>query len=301
MNRGKKNPSIARPVYVVDGSRTSFLKARSHPGPFSASDLAVFSGQALLNRQPFSPQDLDEVILGCIMPSENEANMGRLVALRLGCGEDRPGWTVQRNCGSGMQAIDSALKDIAMGRADLVLAGGTESMSHAPLMFNAKMVKWFADLQQANSIGKKLKVFAKLRPGFLAPIISLIHGLTDPLHDMIMGKTAEILAYEFNITREEMDAFAMRSHQRLATAHDEGWLKEIVPIYDHQGKYYDHDDGVRRDTSMQSLAGLKPIFDRPFGWVTAGNSSQVTDGAATVLLASEDAIKKYSLPILGRI
>lgn len=301
MKNENRKPSIARPVYVVDGLRTPFLKARTHPGPFSASDLAVFSGRALLNRQPFSPKDLDEVVLGCIIPSENEANIGRLLALRLGCGDRMPGWTVQRNCGSGMQAIDSALKDIATGRADLVLAGGAEAMSHAPLMFNKKMVNWFANLQQAKSFGKKLGVFTKLRPGFLAPVISLINGLTDPLYDLIMGKTAEILAYQFNITREEMDAFAMRSHERLVKAQDDGLMKEIIPIYDHQGKYYDYDDGVRRDSSMESLAGLKPIFDRKFGLVTAGNSSQVTDGAATVLLASEDAVNKHSLPVLGRI
>lgn len=301
MENGNNSPSMARPVYIVDGLRSPFLKARSHPGPFSASDLALFSGRALLNRQPFAPQALDEVVLGCIIPSENEANIGRIVALRLGCGDAMPGWTVQRNCGSGMQALDSALKDITTGRADLVLAGGTEAMSHAPLMFNKKMVNWFADLQKTKSTAKKLALFTKLRPSFLAPTISLIHGLTDPLCDLIMGKTAEILAYEFNITREEMDAFAMSSHQRLAKAQDEGFMEEVTPIYDHRGKYYDHDDGVRRDTSMESLAGLKPIFDRKFGLVTAGNSSQVTDGAAMVLLASEDAVKKYSLPVLGRI
>lgn len=301
MDSKQKNPVMPRPVYVVDGLRTPFLKARTHPGPFSASDLAVYSGLDLLNRQPFSPQDLDEVILGCIIPNQDEANIGRISALRLGCGDYVPGWTVQRNCGSGMQAIDSALKDIALGRADLVLAGGTEAMSRAPLMFNEKMVNWFANLQQAKALHKKLGAFTKLRPGFLTPIISLIHGLTDPLYDLIMGKTAEILAYQFNITREEMDTFAMRSHQRLVAAQDEGFLQEITPIYDHRGKYYDHDDGVRRDTSMEALANLKPIFDRKFGLVTAGNSSQVTDGAAMLILASEDAVEKYSLPILGRI
>src|SRR5512146_819932 len=117
-----------REVYVVDGLRTPFLKARGIPGPFRAADLAVAAGKALLLRQPFAPEELDEVILGCIIPGPDEANIARVVSLRLGCGKGVPAWTVQRKCGSGMQAIDAAAMDIAHGRAELVLAGGTESM-----------------------------------------------------------------------------------------------------------------------------------------------------------------------------
>ena len=122
-----------RPVFVVDGSRTPFLKTRGKPGPFTASDLGVNAARPLLARQPFEPKDLDEVIFGCIMPGPEEANIARVIALRLGCGNKMPAWTVQRNCGSGMQAVDNAALDIANGRADLVLAGGTEAMSHAPV------------------------------------------------------------------------------------------------------------------------------------------------------------------------
>jgi len=293
--------SLEKPVYIVDGLRTPFLKARHRPGPFSASDLAVYAGRALLTRQPFNPQDLDEVVMGCIMPSENEANIGRIIALRLGCGDHMPGWTVQRNCGSGMQSIDSALKDIAIGRSDLVLAGGTEAMSRAPLLVNNKMLNWLADWQSSKSFGKKLTTLAKIRPSYFSPIIALIRGLTDPLYELGMGQTAEILAYQFDITREEMDAYALRSHQRLAKAQDEKHLEEVTVVYDNHGNIYEHDDGVRPDTSMEKLASLRPLFDRKFGLVTAGNSSQVTDGAAMLLMASEEAVKKYSLPVLGRI
>ena len=121
-----------RPVFIVDGARTPFLKARGLPGPFKASDLAVSAGRALLARHAFAPDQLDEVILGCIIPGADEANIARIVSLRLGCGKAVPAWTVQRNCGSGMQALDCAALDIACGRADLVLAGGTEAMSRAP-------------------------------------------------------------------------------------------------------------------------------------------------------------------------
>lgn len=290
-----------RPVYLIDGARTPFIKARGKRGPFSASDLAVKCGRALLARQPFFPEDLGEVVVGCIMPSEDEANISRVVALRLGCGDRTPAWTVQRNCGSGMQALDSAIKDIALGRHDLVLAGGTEAMSHAPLLLRPQMVNWMAELNMAKTFPAKLAVWGKLRPNYLAPIIALLRGLRDPIVGLNMGQTAEELAYHFKITRKEMDEYALHSHQRLIQAQDNHWLDEISTIYDTNGKYYDHDDGVRRDSSMEKLAKLKPFFDKKFGQVTAGNSSQVSDGAAMCLLASEDAIKKYNLPALGKI
>src|SRR3989338_272057 len=143
--------SFARDVYIVDGVRTPFLKAKGKPGPFSASDLAVQAGRELLARQPFSPKDINEVVIGCVMPSADEANIGRVVSLRLGCGQSIPAWTVQRNCASGMQALDSAAKDISMGRHDLVLAGGTEAMSRSPLLFNEGMTHWLANLAGAKN------------------------------------------------------------------------------------------------------------------------------------------------------
>lgn len=297
----RQKVSTDRAVYIVDGARTPFLKARSTPGAFSASDLAVSTCKTLLARQSFKPSDLGEVIAGCMMPSPDEANIGRIIALRLGCGDYVPGWTVQRNCASGLQAIDSAAQDIIMGRHDLVLAGGTEAMSHAPLLLNKSMVGWLGAWSEAKGFAAKAKVLAKLRPGHIAPVIALLRGLTDPLNGLSMGQTAEILAYRFGITREQMDEFAMTSHLRAAEAQDQGYLSEITPAYDNKGNISLIDDGVRRDSSMERLAKLKPFFDKPFGMVTAGNSSQVTDGAAFVILASADAVKQYNLPILGRI
>lgn len=293
--------NLNRSVFIVDGLRTPFLKARGKPGPFSASDLAVACGKSLLLRQPFSPTEIGEVIMGCIMPREDEANIARIISLRLGCGISVPAWTVQRNCGTGMQALDSAIKDISSGRHDLVLAGGTEAMSHAPLLFRNEMVYWLAELNQSKDYKTKFKTLLKFRPRYLVPIIALLHGLRDPLVGLNMGQTAEELACQFNISREEMDLYTLQSHQRLAHAQDQGWLNEISPIFDDNGSIYSVDDGLRRDTSLESLAKLKPFFDKKFGMVTAGNSSQVSDGAAVLLLASEDAVEKYKLPILGRI
>lgn len=294
--------SPRREIYVVDGARTPFLKAVGRPGPFSAADLAVDAGKTLLAHQPFAPTDLEEVVIGCVGPREDEANIARIISLRLGCGKKVPAYTVARNCGSGMQAIDDAYKDILINRHNLVLAGGTESMSHSPLIFNDKMTNWFADLNAQKNFFGKLKVFLKFRPSFLKPVISLICGLTDPIVGMIMGQTAENLAYRFNISRQDQDEYALMSQQRAANAQDQGHFKEeLVPLYDNKGKVYDFDTGVRRDTSLEKLAKLKPLFDRKFGTVTAGNSAQVTDGAALVILASKEAVDKYKLPILGRI
>jgi len=290
-----------RPVYIVDGARTPQLKAKGAPGLFSASDLAMAAGRPLLLRQPFEPSAFDEVILGCVMPGPDEANIARLVALRLGCGQRIPAWTVQRNCASGMQALDAALHDIADGRADLVLAGGTESMSRAPVLFSEAMVAWLAQWSAARDMGARMKALRKLRLAHLAPVIGLLRGLTDPLVGLNMGQTAENLAYRFNITREQMDAFAMASHQRLAAAQDQGRLNEIEALYDSKGNVYAVDDGLRRDTEMARLAKLKPVFDKKFGLVTAGNSAQVTDGAALLILASGEAVKRYQLPVLGRL
>lgn len=287
-------------VYVVDGSRTPFLKAKG-VGAFSASDLAVSAGQALLNRQNFLPHQLDEVIIGSALPSPDEANIARIVALRLGCGEKVPAYTVMRNCASGMQALDSAAMQIASGRSQLILAGGTDAMSRAPLLLNHQMTAWLARWFVAKSVGQRMGLMTQLRPGYFAPVIALLRGLTDPIVGLNMGQTAEQLAYRFNITRKQMDAFASESHQRALRARAQRALDEIVPIIDPKGAAFKEDSGVRSDSTPDNLTKLKPYFDKKFGMVTAGNSSQITDGACLLLLASADAIEQYQLPVLGRI
>lgn len=293
---------FARSVYIVDGMRTPWLKVRGVPGNFTASDLAVQACHYLLARQTFTPDQLDEVVTGCVMPSPDEANISRVIALRLGCGKAVPAYTVQRNCASGLQALDSAALDIACGRYNLVLAGGTEAMSQAPLLLNREMIIWFAEWNSAKSFLDRLKLLTQLKLKYLKPIIALLHGLTDPIVGLGMGQTAEVIAHRFGITRKEMDQFALLSHQRLAAAQDAGIYKEeINPIYGIQNDFYSFDNGLRRDTSLEKLASLKAFFDKPFGLVTAGNSSQITDGAAFLILASEEAVQKYHLPILARI
>lgn len=293
---------MSRTVYVVDGARTPFLKAAGKPGPFAAGDLAVAAARAVLLRQTFPIEALDEVIVGCVMPGPDEANIARVMALRLGCDKRIPAWTVQRNCASGMQALDCAFTNIACGRSDLVLAGGVESMSHAPVLLSLEMVNWLAGWNSAKTFAQKVQALKKLKPKYLKPVIGLLRGLTDPVVGLSMGQTAEILAHRFNISRKRMDEFACQSQQRLARAQDANLLAdEIEVIYDSKGKAYQHDDGLRRDSDVAKLGTLKPVFDRNFGRVTAGNSAQVTDGAAMLILASEDAVRKYHLPVMGRI
>lgn len=289
------------PIYIVDGARTPFLKARNRPGPFSAADLAVQAGRELLLRQPYTPDALDEVIVGCAAPAPDETNIGRIIALRLGCGPKVGGWTVMRNCASGMQALDSALLNIQAGRADLILAGGVDALSRAPVLVSDEMVKWLADWNAARSIGARLKTLRRLHPRHLAPVLALLRGLTDPVVGLSMGQTAENLATHFNISRRAMDEYAAQSHARTMRARHDNAFQEIVPVVDDRGTLHEHDDGVRSDSTPEKLSGLKPVFDKPWGNITAGNSSQVTDGAAMLILASEAAVTRWQLRPLGRI
>src|ERR1700709_451600 len=287
---------MARPVYIVDGSRTPFLKARSGPGPFTPVDLAVQCGRPLLARQPFAPTAFDQVILGCVNVIADEMNPARVAALRLGMGEAMTAFTVQINCASGMQSIDTAYRYIQEGLSDLILAGGAEALSHSPLIFNRRAVGWFARLNGARDPWSKLVAMLGFRPSFLTPVIGLERGLTDPITDLNMGQTAELVAHLFHITRRQADEYAAESQNRLARAQLSGYLKdEIEPAFARDGTLFDHDDGVRPDSSADDLAKLKPAFERPWGKVTPGNSSQITDGASWVILASEDAVKKHNL------
>ncbi len=223
-------------------------------------------------------------------------NPARIAALRLGMGEAMTAFTVQINCGSGMQSIDTAYQYIREGQSDLILAGGTESLSWSPLLFRKRAVDWYARLLGARNLWSRLSALAGFRPSFLKPVIGLERGLTDPVVELNMGQTAEILAHLFHISRHDSDQYAAESQQRLAHAQQEKWFDgELEPAFGRDGKVYDYDDGVRPDSTVDTLAKLKPAFERPWGQVTAGNSSQITDGASWVILASEKAVEQHKL------
>ena len=253
-------------------------------------------GRPLLLRQPFAPDAFDQVILGCVNVIADEMNPARVAALRLGMGEAMTAFTVQINCGSGMQSIDTAYRYIQEGISDLILAGGAEALSHAPLVFNRSAVKWYAQMFAARGFGAKLSAFLGFRPSMLTPVIGLERGLTDPITELNMGQTAELVGHLFHITRRQADEYAAESQQRAAAGQKNGYFaNEVEPAFARDGTLYDHDDGVRPDSTADTLAKLKPAFERPWGKVTPGNSSQITDGASWVILASEDAVREHKL------
>ncbi len=289
-------------VYLVDGARTPFLKARSGPGPFTPVDLAVQCGRPLLARQSFDRSALDLVILGCVNVIADEMNPARVAALRLGLGEAMVAFTMQINCGSGMQSIDTAYRYIRDGSHQMILAGGAEALSHAPLTLRSSAVEWFGRMYAAKGPIEQARAMAGIKPEFFKPVVGLERGLTDPITSLNMGQTAEVLAHRFNVDRETADTYAMQSHHRLAKAQGDGTLEdEVMPAIDRDGTVYNHDDGVRPDSDMAGLAKLNPVFERPYGKVTAGNSSQITDGASWCILASERAVDHHGLQPLARI
>ncbi|UWR34077.1 acetyl-CoA C-acetyltransferase [Sulfitobacter sp. W027] len=292
----------AQRVFLVDGARTPFLKARQGPGPFTPVDLAVQAGRPLLARQSFDRAAFDLVILGCVNVIADEMNPARVAALRLGLGEQTVAFTVQINCGSGMQSIDTAYRYIRDGSHQMILAGGAEALSHAPLVLRQSAVEWFGRMNAAKGPLDMARAMTGLRPEFFKPVIGLERGLTDPITALNMGQTAEVLAHRFGIDRATADAYAVQSHHRLAAAQDDGVLDdEVMPAFDRDGTVYDHDDGVRPDSDMESLAKLNPVFEKPHGKVTAGNSSQITDGASWVIVASERAVEAHGLTPLAEI
>jgi acetyl-CoA C-acetyltransferase len=266
----------------------------------SASDMGVAVGRSLLARQSFDSSVFDEVIIGCVGAAADEANIARIIALRLNCPDTIPAWTVQRNCASGLQALDAAFQSIQMG-ADMVLTGGCEVMSRAPLLFNHKMVNWFSRLNRSKDLLSKLKTFSGFRPGYLAPDIAILKGLSDATVGMSMGQTAEELAWRFEINRDEMDAYAARSHQRsLAAEAACVFDEERVPVFSWEGEAFSTDDGVRSDSTQERLGKLRSVFDK-YGNITAGNSSQISDGACLMVLASEEACERHGLNPIARI
>ena len=182
------------------------------------------------------------------------------------------------------------------------MVGGTESLSHAPLLLNEDAVDWFADVNTSKSLLGRIEAVSKFRFNMLEPVIGVEKGLTDTVVDLGMGQTAEILRYEWDISRKDADAYAVESHKRLARAHENGWLEqEIDAVFGPEGQLYKKDDGVRPDSSVEKLGTLKPVFEKPYGHVTAGNSSQVSDGACWMCVASERFVEDHGLEPLGEI
>ena len=286
-------------LHIIAGVRTPFCRMGTEFDGLSAADLGRHAASALLLRTGIDPGMIDEVIFGCVAQPADAANVARIIALRSGVPEHVPAATVHRNCASGMEAITTAHQRMMSGRGDLFLVGGTESMSNVPMMFSHASALKFGELAKAKAVGQKITALAGFRPKDFKPRVGLQLGLTDPYSGMIMGDTAEVLAREYHISREQQDSFAAASHRKALAAAD--LLKEEIAPVHLPGKAVTHDNGVREDSTPEKLAKLRPIFDRQTGTVTAGNSSQITDGAVALLLGSEDAVNRLGIEPLGRM
>lgn len=287
---------------IVDGLRTPFCKAGGKLKNVQADDLGAFAVKELMARSGFPSDEVDEVVFGSVAQPIHAANIARVIALKAGLPESLTAHTVHRNCASGMQAFSTAMQMIAAGEAEVLLVGGTESMSNIPLIYGPEMTALFTRLAKAKKVSQKLKALAAFRLSHLKPVVALEQGLTDPVCGLIMGLTAERLAREFHITREQQDQYALQSHQRATKAIEAGWFdEEIVPIPvpPSYTEIQQHDEGPRSQQSMEDLQKLRPYFDRKTGSVTVGNSSQVTDGAAAALVMSEKKAKALGLQPMG--
>jgi len=289
-------------IAIIDGLRTPVAKAGGKFKNIQAEKLGAHIVQELALRVGLPLKDYDEIIMGNVSQPGHAANVARVIALEAGFPDSTIASTVHRNCASGMESITSAASKIIAGEGELYLCGGVESMSNVPLMYGEKMTELFAALFKAKSISEKLYTLSHFRPRYLKPIVGLMQGLRDPVSGLMMGSTAEILAQDFGIGREEQDIFAMYSHKKAEAAIKAGVFKdEISPVvYDlKEGKIMEDDDGVRYGQNMKALGKLRPFFDRKNGTVTAGNSSQISDAAGAVVLMSESKAKKMGIIPLG--
>ena len=296
---------LIQPLAVIAGARTPFAKAFTELSETDAVSLGRAAVEDVLRRSGLAPSEVDEVIFGNVAGPPDAANIARVIALKSGIPEDRIAHTVNRNCASGMESVIGGWQSIAAGRAKSVIAGGAESMSNIPLLFSRDAKAAWSKLAKARTMTARIRALANFRPRHFKPVIGIELGLTDPVSGLNMGETAEILAKEFSIKRDEQDEFAVLSHQKAAAAQVECFLSgEIVPVQNAQGVLIEKDNGPRHSQSMEQLAKLRPIFDRSddkSGTVTAGNSCPLTDGAAAMLLVSASDVDRFSAPPLGYI
>jgi acetyl-CoA acetyltransferase family protein len=293
-----------RDALVVAGVRTPFVKAN---GPFSgvsAVELGRIAVREAIERSDLDPAEIDEVIVGNVAGQADAANIARVISLTAKVPPSVPAMTVNRSCASGFESLVEAAYRINSGEADLVVAASVESMSRIPLLYGSEGQALWTGLYRAGGLLARLAAMARFRPRHFIPVVALKLGLTDAVCGLNMGETAEILAREFNISREEQDAFALRSHERAAAAWGGGRMAAevaTVPIPPAYEKAALADDGIRHGLESAALAALKPAFDSRFGTVTAGNSAQISDGAVALVLASAQRARELGLTPLGKL
>jgi acetyl-CoA acyltransferase len=288
-------------VAVVTGIRTPFAKSGTHFARLSALDLGKIVVTELIQRSGINPSDVQELVFGNVIPSVKAPNIAREIILGTGLPRKIPGYSVSKACASANQAITSASDMIARGYADTVVAGGAESLSDVPILFSKNFSEALVSASKQKSVGGKLGAFSKIRPRDLAPDAPAIAESTTGL---TMGESAEKMAKENGISREAQDRFALQSHLRAAEATKSGRFKDEVmtvvvpPGYD---TVVDSDNLIRGDSTFEAMSKLRPVFDRKYGTITAANASPLTDGAAAVLLMSEERVKALGIKPIGFI
>ncbi len=277
-----------RRVAIIAGVRTPFTKAGTALKDARAVDLARYATRELLERTNLEGDEVDEVIFGQVVPSALVPNVGREVSLLPQLPKEIPAYSLNRACASANQAITSSHDQIALGHANVIIAGGAEALSDIPILASRRLADILVEASKAKSLPARIKTFAKLRPRDLIPVAPAI---AEPSTGESMGQSAEKMAKENHISREAQDRWALRSHTLAAQGTADGRLTaEIVPWLPGKpgGPILQQDNGIRTDTSLEQMAKLKPVFDRRYGTVTAANSSPLTDGASAVLLMSDD-------------
>jgi len=290
-----------RRVAIVAGVRTPFAKAGTAFKSISAIDLGKLCVAELLQRTNLDGKEVQALVFGTVIPSVLAPNIAREVSLMPQLPKGVQAFSVSRACASANQAITDAADQIALGHLDVAIAGGSESLSNIPILHSERFAETLVLASKAKSLGQRLKTFARTRPKDLVPIAPAI---AEPSTGETMGQSAEKMAKLNAITREEQDHFALRSHRLAAAGTGDGRLTaEIMPVYvpPRFESVLTSDNGIREDTSYEQLAALKPVFDRKYGSVTAGNSSPLTDGGACVLLMNEEKAKALGYPVLGII
>tara|TARA_R110002050_G_scaffold22469_1_gene61268 strand:- start:18394 stop:19680 length:1287 start_codon:yes stop_codon:yes gene_type:complete len=289
-------------IAIIDGIRTPMGKYGGILNSVSADELGAYVVQELLYRTDIPLSEVNEVIIGNVGQPPHAQNIARVIGLKAGLPKSVPAFTVHRNCASGMQSITTAMNQISLNESDVIIAGGVESMSNIPFYLSKEFQNFLTRVQSSKTLQDKMKALSGFHFKYLKPIVGLAVGLTDPVCGLNMGQTAEILAKEFVITREQQDRYACQSHNRAQKATEQGiFAEEIVPYILKGNAPLTTDEGIRFNQTMEALAKLNPYFDKLTGNVTAGNSSQITDGAAAVLLMSESKAKSLGLKPLGYI
>jgi len=278
----------SRRVAIVAGVRTPFAKSGTVFRDVPAVELARYAAKELLYRTEIDGREIDQVIVGQVIASVLTPNVAREVSLLPQLPPGIPAYSLNRACASAAQAITNAADQIGLGNADVVLAGGVESLSDIPILHSRRLSRILVEAGKAKTLGGRLAAFGRVRPRDLIPVTPAI---AEPSTGETMGQSAEKMAKENGITREAQDRIALMSHLRAAAGTADGRLtSEIVPWFGgaEMDEVATSDNGIRPDASLEALAGLKPVFDRKYGTVTPGNSSPLTDGAAVVLLMAEE-------------